>query len=326
MSITIVKSGLFTSIQDMGRHGYQHLGINPGGAMDIPALQTANLLVQNNYNEAVIEFYFPAPQIKFNQSAFIALSGANFGAEINGTQIPINHPVYIAAGSTLQFKQKISGQIGYLAVQGGFVLNEWLNSNSTNTKAGAGGFEGRTLKNNDTIAQQQHTYNFDNNNQIFILPWMAVTKPFYNNTPFHIIAGNEFKCLTPDSQQILTQQNFTISPQSDRMGCRLNGPALSLQQPVEMISTAVTRGTIQLLPNGQCMVLLADHQTTGGYPRIGHICSSAFASLAQKSTGEKVSFLLVDGETAEKNLHYQAQHLKQLTNACTLQLNAYNRY
>ncbi len=326
MSITILKPGLLTTIQDNGRWGFQHLGINPGGAMDILALQTANTLLLNNKEEAVIEFYFPAPIIQFNHAAFIALSGADFDASINGTKLPINQPIYVPENSTLQFNNKINGQVGYLAIQGGLELIEWMNSYSTHLKAAAGGFEGRALKAGDEIQLAVQAPKSSSSKDCSILPWKADTHAFYNHASCWFIPGNEFHLLTDEGKQLFTEAGFSITSQSDRMGYQLNGPSLQLIEPKVMISSAVARGTIQLLPNGQCIILMADHQTTGGYPRIGHIIGAHLAALAQKSIGQVLHFKPTDMATAENLLLMQAQHLHQLKNACNLQLDVYHRH
>ncbi len=326
MSITILKPGLLTTIQDAGRFGYQHLGINPSGAMDIKAMQIANALLLNKLNEAVIEFFFPAPVIQFNQSTFVALSGADFSAEIEGIAIPINHPVFVPANSILQFSSKNSKQIGYLSVQGGFELSEWLNSYSTNLKAGAGGYEGRAFRAGDKVSLNIKSIKSVSNSICSVLPWKASVEPFYTDHSIRFIPGNEFNLLSDESKQLFSSTSFKILPQSDRMGYRLSGPALHLSESSEMISTAVSRGTIQLLPSGQCIILMADHQTTGGYPRIGHIISADFSNLAQKGSNDQLYFSETTNEFSQKLLHEQKQHLQQLTNACILQLDAYHRH
>lgn len=326
MSISILKPGLLTTIQDNGRWGYQHLGVNPGGAMDLKAMQTANALLLNDVTTAVIEFYFPAPVIQFNHAAFIALSGADFDAAINGTKLPINQPIYVPEHSTLRFNNKLSGQIGYLAIQGGLELTEWMNSFSTHLKVAAGGFEGRALKAGDEIILGVQAPKSKTSSTCTILPWKADTHLFYTHDELQFIPGNEFNLLTDSSKQKFLEEGFTILPKSDRMGYCLDGPSLQLSEPKEMISSAVTRGTIQLLPNGQCIILMADHQTTGGYPRIGHIVGAHIAALAQMNVGKVLHFKATDLATAENLLLMQAQHLHQIKNACNLQLDAYHRH
>lgn len=326
MSVVIIKAGLFSSIQDEGRKGFQHLGINPNGAMDIRAMQTANALVLNDVSEAVLEMYFPTPILQFKQPAFIAISGADFTATVNGINIPINQPIFIPANTILQFTTKKWGQVAYLAVQGGFDLSEWLDSYSTNVKAAVGGFEGRILKMGDSINLNYKPSKKETSKAYSIMPWKASVSAFYHSKALRFIAGNEFEELTATSKNIFSSGLFSILPQSDRMGFRLNGTALEFSENKEMISVAVTKGTIQLLPNGQCIVLMADHQTTGGYPRIGHIISADLPTLSQKSSNNFIAFTKVSIEEAEILLIQQEQHLHQLTNACILQLDAYHRH
>lgn len=326
MSITIIKAGLFSTVQDGGRKGFQQVGINPSGAMDPLAMQVANLLIQNKADEAVIEFFFPAPIIHFNAAAFIALSGADFGATINDIPVPINHPIYIPENTSLSFTKKITGHIGYLAIQGGLELNEWMNSYSTNTRAGAGGMEGRALLKEDEIKLKASAAQKNIQPQLQVLPWMADTKGMYQTQSLRYLPGNEFSFLNAFSQQFMTNAQFTILAESDRMGYRLKGPELKCKKPIELISSGVTNGTIQLLPSGQCIVLLADHQTTGGYPRIGHIIQADIPTLVQQAPGSAIRLIPVNMGTAEKINNRQLQYLQQLKNACTLQLNAYHRH
>lgn len=326
MSITIIKAGLFTTVQDVGRKGFQHLGINPNGAMDALAMQIANVLIQNKSNEAVIEFFYPSPVFRFNISAFIALSGADFGATINDIPVPINHPIFVPENAVLCFTKKQSGHIGYLAIQGGLELNDWMNSYSTNARAGAGGVEGRVLIKDDEIHLKATALQENKQSQLQVLPWMADTKGLYQSQSLRYLPGNEFSQLNTFSQQFMTNAQFTILADSDRMGYRLKGPALQCKKQMELISSGVTNGTIQLLPSGQCIVLLADHQTTGGYPRIGHIIQSDIPTLVQQPPGSIIRLIPVNMETAEKINNRQAQYLQQLKNACTLQLNAYHRH
>ena len=151
MSLKVIKAGLLDSIQDAGRYGYQHLGINPGGVMDRYSLQAINILLSNSPGEAVIEMHFPAPAFLFEQAAMIALGGADFHATINGEPIPSWHPVIVNKNSVLHFEKRIKGGRGYLAVKHGFDIQPWLGSASTNLKAGAGGFRGRALQKEDSI-------------------------------------------------------------------------------------------------------------------------------------------------------------------------------
>ena len=323
MSIRIVKAGLSDAFFDEGRYGHQHLGINPGGAMDTLSLHIVNALTLNKANEAVLEMHFPAATISFQKDALIALSGADFTATINDQIIPLNKPIFVKQHALLQFKKPKKGARVYLGLHGGNKLSSWLNSCSTNTLVHAGGFNGQRLKTADNIH-----FNIDVPNPIpqsvdafFILPFSANTNGLYQTGPLRVVAGRHFKLLTNDSQQQLLQQQFTITTDSNRMGYKLQSQPLLLKHPQNIISSTVTKGTIQLLPNGQLIILMADHQTTGGYPIIGHIILADFCSLAQGNISDTISFTLVKQSQAEEAFLSQQRHLLQLQNACNLRLN-----
>ena len=323
MSIRVLQPGLLDTVQDTGRPGYQHLGINPGGVMDRIAMHVANSLVGNAPNDAVIELHFPAAAFLLEAHAMIALSGADLGAMINDQPIPINKPLLVSGQTVLRFTRPVTGACCYLAIRHGLSLPPWLNSYSTHLKAGAGGFEGRALQKNDvlpfctatsysTVLAQQ---------DVMVLPWSAGVGELYGSpNQLHITEGSGFALLDAHAQQQLTTVAFDIAPQSDRMGFRLQGPSLKTVQHREQLSAGVTRGTIQLLPNGQLIILLADHQTTGGYPRLAHVISADQPSLSQLKPRQELHFRMIPPETAEELLWQQDQRLHFLQNACKLRL------
>ncbi len=325
MAIRILKAGLLDTIQDAGRYGYQHLGINPGGAMDSTAMQLANALLGNNLHEAVLEMHFPAAEMVFEETTMIALGGADFGAEISGKPLPVLHPVMIQKNAVLTFRKYQTGARVYMALKGGYTAQTWLHSNSTNSKVKTGGFEGRSLQKNDRILSKQKAhYLFPVNEVLFkVLHWTINPNDFYGKGIIRFIPGAEYHELNIPSKQKLDTAAFIISQQSDRMGYRLQGDVLSLISPKEMISTAVSRGTIQLLPDGQLIILMADHQTTGGYPRIGHVITADFAALAQMRGGEKIILEKTELKEAESVWQLQERNLQQLQNACNFRLNEY---
>ena len=325
MSILINKNGLLDTIQDGGRYGFQHLGINPGGVMDRIAMRIANALVGNHANEAILEMHFPAAEMIFEKTTLIAVSGADFSASINEEPIPILQPVLVREGALLRFEKKQTGARAYLAMQGGFVADEWLQSKSTNLTIKSGGYAGSSLhKNNRIVLQNPQSFSIlDITNPFETLPWKAKVSDLYVSNTFRFIAGEEYGLLNDVSKQKLISQSFTIGRDSNRMGYRLQAEALQLSSPKEMISTAVTLGTIQLLPDGQLIVLMADHQTTGGYPRMGHIISADIPSLAQLSAGETFGLEMIDISKAENILFEQEMNLQQLQNACNFRLQEY---
>lgn len=322
MSLKILKAGLLDSIQDMGRFGYQHVGINPTGCMDNFAAAIANSLVSNDTNEAVIEIHFPGPSILFEQTAMIAITGADLNATIDGKTIPINHPVIVNKDMILQFQSVKDKSRCYVSVKGGLDLDKWLNSYSTNLKAEAGGFNGRKLMKDDLIELRDQTNIKLNEDEAFrILPWQASENfETYNLKEVLIIQGSEWDYLDKQSQEKFLKNPFYISHYSDRMGYRLASEPLHTVEKNELISSGVNFGTVQLLPDGQLIILMADHQTTGGYPRLGNIISAHLSRLAQMKAGEDIHFRFTDHQTAETLFIKQKHHLHQLQIACKLRL------
>jgi antagonist of KipI len=321
MGISILKAGIADSLQDQGRYGFQHLGIPPGGAMDPVAMLVSNALVGNQKNEAVIEMHFPCSIILFTSSALIALAGADFGAEIDGVAVELHQPILVPQNSELRFTKNKSGARVYLSVAGGFVAEEWLGSFSTMPLVQKGGFKGRNLATNDCLIFKKNQV--EKIESLMALPWRANVAEFYFGNRIQCIAGAEATALNEEATINFKQAVFSIGIQSNRMGYRLNGPNLNTITQKEYLSSAVDFGTIQLLPNGQLIVLMADHQTTGGYPRIAHVSSTYFATLAQSPIGKQLEFEWMDIATAEKKLLEQQQNLQQLQNACNFRLQEY---
>jgi antagonist of KipI len=323
MSLKIIKAGILDTIQDNGRYGNQHLGINPSGAMDKYAMQITNMLVGNKPNEAVLEMHFPAAVFMFTQPALIALGGADFSASINGESVPNLHAIIVDKNDVLQFHKPVNGARVYLAVNGGLVSDNWMNSYSTHLKAKAGGYKGRNLRKDDEILLR-HPFSLPIPQEDFIvLPWQADIKWTDENKEILVLPGNEWERLTTESKENFTMTSFVITQQSDRMGYRLNNIPLHSTTNEEVVSAAVSFGTIQLLPDGGLIVLMADHQTTGGYPRVAHVISAHHSKLAQMKAGDKIQFKFTDQQTAEELLIKQQQHLLQLQNACTFRLEQY---
>lgn len=317
---------MLDTIQDAGRFGYQQTGINPTGVMDKHAATIANILVGNDPGEAVIEIHFPAPSIFFDQPAMIAFGGADFDANINGKPIPVEQPVIVNKNTTIQFNSLKKKSRCYLAVRGGMQIPEWLNSYSTNLKAEAGGFSGRKLLKDDIInlKTKPGNYKLTDPEDFKILPWKANDDFRIDSTlEFMVVKGSEWDWLDKASQEKFLKNPFFISPNSDRMGYRLASEPLHPAINTELVSSAVSFGTIQLLPDGQLIILMADHQTTGGYPRLGNVISVHLPLLAQMKVGDKIYFNFTDHHTAEDLILKRHQHLMQLEIACKLRLENY---
>lgn len=318
---------MLDTIQDAGRYGYQHLGINPSGAMDTFATSVANILAGNEKNEAVLELHFPASSFLFQQKTMIALSGADFHPVLNNESIPLNTPVIVGEDTVLEFKQFRYGERCYLAVHGGFDIMPWLNSYSTNLKAGAGGCDGRQLKKGDALHLREAQFNFSSyHTDFFVLPVSIEVSAFYEHSNIRCVEGSEYNWLNDESKKIFTSDSFRISVRSDRMGYCLEGSNLTTISSKQLISSAVTKGTIQLLPSGQLIVLMADHQTTGGYPKIAHVISADIPKLAQKQPNQILQFEFITLSEAEDLLLHQQQFLQESNDKINLQLNQFFSY
>ena len=317
MGITIIKAGLLDTVQDCGRFLHQFQGIYPGGAMDVYAMKVANILVGNEPLEAVIEMHFPASAFLFSQPALIALAGADFSASINGEPVPHLHPILVGKNDVLQFHQPVAGARCYLAVNGGIETEKWLGSCSTNLKAGFG----KKLQKQDELRLKQPSVSILMSQLDYrVLPWQAQTNWGDEHAGVLVLTGHEWDRLTQESKENFSMTSFVVTRNSDRMGYRLNHLPLHTLTGDELLSSAVSFGTIQLLPDGRLIILMADHQTTGGYPRVAHVISAHHSKLAQYRSGDKIQFRFTSHLKAEELYIRQQQHLQQLQNACTFRL------
>ena len=320
MSLKIIKAGILDTIQDSGRYGYQHLGINPTGTMDSFSAQLANALLGKKLDTLVIEIHFPASVFLFEKTAVACISGADFSATLNDQPIPLHQPFIAPENSRLQFKRWISGTRCYLSLLHDLQVEEWLQSASTNLKAFAGGWKGRKLLKDDCILYKEKSNLVIRTNSVdpTTLHWKASS--LLINNKMDCIKGNEWNWLTAQAQELFQNTNFTISRFSDRMGYRLDSKPLIAVQHKDLVSSAVNFGTVQLLPNGQLIILMADHQTTGGYPRLAHVSSTSLSSLAQLNPKDEIRFQFISLLEAEDNLLQQQRYLEQLRNTCKLKI------
>ena len=295
MTLIIRKPGILTTVQDLGRTGARRFGVNPGGVMDTTAARVANILLGNSESAAVLEMHFPAAEIEFAETTGAAIAGADFEALLDDRAIPNWSSFTAQPGSILKFGGKRFGTRAYLAVPGGLRADEWLGSLSTNLAARIRGISGRRLATGDKIVSGPASHiNSRSTAGLSIIPR-------YSRFPtVRIIPGNEFGYLTATSERNFLRSGFTLTNDCDRMGYRLSGKSLHLLHSLEVVSSAVTFGTIQLLPDGQLIILMADHQTSGGYPRLGTVVPVDLPLLAQCGPGDGISFEIVTIEEAER--------------------------
>ena len=292
MSIKIIKKGLSDRIEDLGRYGYQHLGIQPSGPMDFLSAQLANSILDNDLNNPVFELHFPASIFEFEQTMWICISGANFVPVINEKSIALNTPIKVQAKDQLRFLQPLEGRSAYIAFKGKLDANHTLLNSYCSFQ--------KTMNKEDHFAISS-----DPVVDISLNPFkdhliQQVQTTLFNEHEIRFIPGPGWNDLDPASIQQLIQADFSIDAKSNRMGFLLEGPSIHLSEPKQYLSSAVTRGTMQLLPNGSIIVLMADHQTIGGYANLGQIILVDLPRLAQLNNHSHFKLSITNVQTAHQ--------------------------
>ena len=294
MSITVLRPGLLMTVQDLGRHGHQHVGLCPGGAMDPLSLQLANALVKNENGAAALELTVLGPDLQFEEDTLVALVGAEFEAEI-----PLNRPVLVPAGSRVGISRAARGARAYLAVAGGIAVEPVLGSRSTYIPGGFGGIEGRVLKRGDVLPLAENSAELSRERFAALkhkrgssVRWSvpSFTVPDREPIVLHAIEGEHFGDFDANMQRVFFDTVWRVTPDSNRMGYRLAGPQLTRAKQGEILSGPTCLGSVQVPANGVPIALMADHQTTGGHPRIAEIASADVPRLAQIAPGGSVHF------------------------------------
>ncbi|MGE6612774.1 biotin-dependent carboxyltransferase family protein [Peribacillus sp. NPDC076916] len=326
MSLRIIKPGLLTSIQDLGRKGFQQHGVIVSGAMDGHSLRIANMLVGNEEGEAALEITLMGPTIKIEKNCLISITGGNLSPTIDNHSVPMWKPILVKKGSILRFEGCKSGCRAHLSVSGGFAIPEVMESKSTYLRAGIGGYMGRALKADDVLEFNEPSKIIGDRafKGSFSFPmWFVNEKEFMprGKPLIRFIDGSQYESFTDSSKDSFVAGAFKVSNQSDRMGYRLSGPTLELKDNGELLSEAVTNGSVQVPPDGNPIILLADSQTTGGYPKIAQVITADLPIIAQVKPGESIQFSRVNLKEAEKLLLQKERQLKELQVSISLALN-----
>lgn len=296
MTVKVLNAGLLTTIQDIGRYGSQKYGVIVSGAMDSYSLRIANILVGNMEDEACLEITLYGTTLHFEDDTLIAITGGDFQTTIDGVNAPLWRPVLIKKNSILKFKSAIQGSRAYIAFAGGISTPIIMESKSTYLRAKIGGLEGRAIQKGDILSFGELT---DYSQELFqrldkkSINWSINFNEIINldqNQVIQILKGTEFQLFDKESQHTLFEKPYIVTLQSDRMGYRLEGPPLSLSESFELLSEGVTFGTIQIPTSGQPIILMADRQTTGGYPKIGQVITADLPSLAQLQPTATIRF------------------------------------
>lgn len=293
--ITIVKPGLLTTVQDLGRFGYQKFGVVVGGALDRFAARVANAIVGNDENAAVLELAQLGPELRFERDALIAWCGAEFDARIGGETLPADRAVQVRAGETVFFGAAKSGVRAWLAVAGGIDVPLVLGSRTTYRRGGFGGFEGRPLRAGDKLRcgeASEWAQRYSAKAPRFSA-WSVRPHTLGKPAPAGVVRamrGPEWDWFRPEAQRLFFASEWRATKDADRMGVRLAGPALPQVEAREMISEGVTDGVVQVPAGGEPIVLLPSRQTVGGYPRIAAVAAVDHGRLAQLMPGRTLRF------------------------------------
>ena len=304
MSIEILNPGLQTTIQDLGRNGYSHYGVSSSGAADDLSFRLGNLIVGNKENLAAIEMTLLGGDYKFDIDANISLTGSKFDAKIEGESLHFYKNIPIQSGQLLSVGQSLQGSRCYLAVRGGIDINDVLSAKTTHLTSKIGGVDGRSLQKDDVliIGEEQKLLKPININEMLDI----------NMSKLLIIKGLQSNYISKSTWKIFLNQEYIVSNLSNRMGIRLEGNSLKLDNENEIITEGVPLGAIQLPSNGYPIISFVEHQTTGGYPKIANVISSELHKVGQLKPGDKFQFELVSLEEAEALRHEREIYVKRM--------------
>ncbi|MEJ7685504.1 MAG: biotin-dependent carboxyltransferase family protein [Variovorax sp.] len=321
MSLLILRPGMLASVQDLGRYGHRQQGICPGGALDALGLTLANRLAGNVDGAAGLEITMGGCEIRFETATRIAFAGDDFGARLDGKPLWPCWSVPVAAGQVLKLGSANEwsakeGLRSWLAFSGGIDVPVVIGSRSTDLKAGFGGHEGRALKKGDVLPLGKPALDPSQMaRRGFGLRASGWPHDESGALVLRVMAGPEYDRFTPASQVLLWKAAWRITPQSNRMGSRLEGPKLERRQSTDMLSSAVIPGTIQVPPSGQPIILMGDAQTTGGYPRIGVVIRADLWKLARAPLNGRLRLARVDTAAALAAWAQQQRELAQAAQA-----------
>lgn len=308
MSITVLHPGLLTTVQDLGRTGYQQLGVPVAGAVDPRSAMVANILAGNSDGEAVLECTVMGPQLRFDAAAVIAITGGDLGPAIDGVLAKNYAALRVAAGQTLHFIGPKSGCRAFIAVAGGLEIPEVMGSRSTYMKGKIGGYQGRKLEKGDVLPLRRPGTEPKHLENRSIAPEFR-PRPEYT---LRVVLGPQDDAFTAAGVETFLTGQYAVTAQFDRMGCRLEGPAVAHKASGDIISDGIAFGAIQIPASGQPIVMLSDRQTTGGYTKIANVISADFRILGQLKSGDQVRFEQVGIAAAQEAMLAQRASLALL--------------
>jgi biotin-dependent carboxylase-like uncharacterized protein len=297
-SLSILSPGFLTTVQDLGRDHYAHLGLSPSGAADTVSFRLGNLLVGNPSNAPALEMTLVGATVIFNSACAIALVGSDFGATLDGLAVPRWQTVFVRSGQILRCGPTASGARCYLCVRGGILTETIMSSSSTHLQIALGGNRGGPLRSGDTLEFNDAG---DPRQAFSVKP--SVVEDVFRPGPLRVTGGPQVHLFTAMEQSLFLSSTYRIEEESNRMGLRLSGPPLIDTAREEMITEGISVGAIQVPPSGQPIILFVEHPTTGGYPKIANVISADMHRVGQLQPRNDVRFEFVTVDVAVSLLH-----------------------
>lgn len=296
MGIRILKGGLLTTVQDLGRTGYQSQGFGVAGVMDVRSFKIANLLLDNPENEAVLEFTLIGPTLEFTSATIIAITGGDFQPSVNGEPVPMYTAIYMNKGDILKFGSARTGSRGYVAFSSYLDIPVVMGSRCTNLKSKIGGFKGRKLMADDYIGFRIKRRYLP----FFLSRKLNINEFDQEDATLRVVMGPQDNMFSKQGIETFLTNEYTVTSDFDRMGCRLEGPFIAPKTTSDIISEGIALGSIQVPSHGKPIILLADRQTTGGYAKIGTVATVDIPKLVQRKTDHKIRFQAITVQEAQK--------------------------
>jgi biotin-dependent carboxylase-like uncharacterized protein len=305
----VLEPGILTTIQDGGRFGFSQFGVPPSGALDAFSFKVANLLVNNHGNEACLEITLAGLKLRALGDFIIAITGGDIAPALNGEPLEMWRTHLLIEGDIIAFKKVRSGCRSYLSVSGGFIVPEVMGSRSTYLSGRFGGLEGRPLKKEDLLFRPDSPSPLNRVGMPFPKEWIPV---FEKEATLGAIPGPQNHHFTQEGFQTFLSSTYEVSPQSDRIGIRLNGPGIERRADVEesIISEGLISGAIQVPGDGKPIIIL-NELVTGGYTKIATVISADLTKVAQLKPGDRVRFKPISIEEAHGLLREQEDRLEK---------------
>ena len=306
-SIAVIKPGMLTTVQDAGRWGFQARGVPVAGPMDPVSHRLANALVGNPRAAALLEITLLGPELEFDDERLVAVAGAEFDLLLDGRQVPSRAPFTVSAGSRLKFGARRLGARAYLAVSGGIAVTPILGSRATHLVSAMGGVDGRALRAGDRLP-----LGVESPLARCASPAPAERESGSDPATLRVLPGPQADYFAADALAVLQSAPYVVGGNSDRMGFRLEGPRLTHVRGADIISDATPLGVLQVPASGQPILLMADRQTAGGYPKIATVIAADMATAGQLAPADTVAFIVCTPRQALTALIAQERALMAL--------------